>query len=62
MAVVAAVAAGSIVSALVAGSAKLLTPFCAGAAVVAAAAACAAAALWRFRQLFIYTDWVHAEH
>lgn len=62
MAAVAAVAAGSIVAAVVGGSAALLSPFNGVAAAVAAASAMAAAALMRFRRLFIFTDYVHAEH
>lgn len=62
MAAVAAVAAGSIIAAVVGGSAPLLSQFNAGAAAVAAVAAAVTAALVRFRQVWIYTDYVHAEH
>lgn len=62
MAAVAAVAAGSIVAAVVGGSAPLVSPFTGAAAAVAAVAGLLAAAMLRFRQLFVFTDYVHAEH
>jgi hypothetical protein len=62
MAAVAAVAAGSIVAAVLGGSATLVSPFTGAAAAVAAVAGLAAVALIKFRQLFIFTDYVHAEH
>lgn len=62
MAAVAAVAAGSIVAAVIAGAAPLLSPFTGAAAAVSVAAGLATAALLKFRQMFIYTDYVHAEH
>jgi hypothetical protein len=62
MSAVAAVAAGSIVAAVVGGSAALLSPFTGAAAAVAVVAGLATAALLKFRQLFVFTDYVHAEH
>ena len=62
MAAVAAVAAGSIVAAVVGGTAALASPFSAAAGGVALAAGLATAALLKFRRLFIFTDYVHAEH
>jgi hypothetical protein len=62
MAAVAAVAAGSIVAAVLGGSAALVSPFTGAAAAVAAVAGLAAVALIKFRGLFIFTDYVHAEH
>lgn len=62
MAAVAAVAAGSIVAAVVGGTVALASPFTAAAAGVALAAGLVTAALLKFRQLFIFTDYVHAEH
>jgi hypothetical protein len=62
VAAVAAVSVGSIVAAAVAGSVPLLSSFNAGAAAAATAAGLLAAGLLKLRQLFIYTDYVHAEH
>lgn len=62
MAAVAAVAAGSIVAAVIGGTAALVSPFTGTAAAVAVAAGLATAALLKFRELFIFTDYVHAEH
>jgi len=59
---VAAVSLGAVVSAVVAAGAALLSPFCLGAAAVGAAAAAAVAGLVRFRELFIYYEYNHAEH
>jgi hypothetical protein len=61
-AALAAVAAGAVVAAVVGGIAPLASPFCAAAAGVAALAGAVAVLLMRARNLYIYTDWIHADH
>lgn len=62
LAAVAAAAAGALVAGVAAAGVPLASKFAAAAAGVALVAGFAAAGLARFRQLFIYYEYVHADH